>query len=399
MSTADQTTSTPPFSRALPWILFITFMFFLNQTSRMLLAPMLVPLQDEFNLSYTDAGALLLFTSAGNAFSVFCSGFLSSRLRHRYVIPLSIGCYGLALTFLSFASSLDELRIGFTLCGMSGGMYFPSGLAALGSIADRKDWGKTISVHELAPNLAFIVAPTFAEIALQFTDWRGALQAMGGIAVTGALLFLFKGRGGNFHGEPPGKSTVPSLLKRRETWLFVLIIGVAVAMEWAPYSIMPLFLVNAEGMDRTSANALMAVTRIPTPFMALAGGWLTDRMGEERILVISFAGSIVAVMLVPAVHGQWLTMTLFMQAALPPLMFPAIFKMFANAFSPTERSLVLSMTMPLVAFLAAGGAPAMIGFCGDLGSFGAGFIILGLAGVVCLPAIRNFGRMTSQLDR
>ncbi|UZP68173.1 MFS transporter [Desulfovibrio mangrovi] len=398
MTTAHTTTSTTPFGKALPWILFITLMFFLNQTSRMLLSPLLVPLQAEFGLSHTATGTLLLFTSMGNAFSIFCSGFLSSRLQHRYVIPLSVGCYGLALISLSHASSPDDLRLGFALCGMAGGLYFPSGLAALGSIVDRKHWGKTISVHELAPNLAFILAPSFAEATLQFTDWRGTLQLMGGIAVTGALLFLLAGRGGRFHGEPPGKSTVPALLKRKDTWLFVLIIGVAIAMEWAPYSILPLFLVNAEGMDRTSANALVALTRIPTPLLALAGGWLTDRIGEERILLITFAGSVVSIMLIAAVHGHWLTPVLFVQAALPALMFPAIFKMFANAFSPTERSLVLSMTMPLVVLIASGGTPAMISLCGDMGSFGLGFIILGLTGLTCLPATRTFARITSQLD-
>lgn len=396
MSHSSSEFAEPPFSKALPWVLLVAMMFFLNQTSRMLLAPLLVPLEREFNLSLATAGSLLLFTSAGNAFSIFCSGFLSSRLQHRYVIPLAIGCYGLALLFLSGAQSLTHLRIGFTVCGMAGGLYFPSGMAALGSLVDRRHWGKAIAVHELAPNLAFIVAPLVAEFALQHADWRTAMQGMASVALCGAAVFLAIGKGGRFHGEPPGRHTVPALLRRRDTWLFVTLIGVAVAVEWAPYSIMGLFLVNGEGMDRTQANSLMALTRLSAPVLALVGGWLTDKFGERSTLLGTFWGSVLCLAGMAVCHGTALVVLLFVQAVLPPLMFPAVFKLFAAVFAAKERSLVLSMTMPPVSLLAAGGMPALIGYCGELGSFGAGFGILALLSLLCIPVILRFCETAGQ---
>lgn len=387
--------SVDPFRSALPWVLFITAMFFLNQVARMLLSPLLVPLQEEFSLSHAATGGLLLFSSVGNALSIFCSGFVSSRMHHRRVIPLSVGCYGLALLMLSQAQTAAHLQIGFTLCGVAGGLYFPSGMAALGAVADRKHWGKSIAVHELAPNLAFILAPSMAEVAFLFTDWRGALQIMAVLSLTGALLLLLFGRGGSFCGEPPGKSTLPALFRRSDTWMFLALIGVAVAMEWAPFSVMTLFLVNSEGMSRTDANTLIALTRLPTPLFALAGGWLTDLLGEKRILTYSFVGCSLSIMALAFAHGTLLALVLFVQAALPPLMFPGIFKQFAVCFEPRERSLALSMTMPFVSLLAAGLIPAMIGLCGDLGSFGSGFFLLGVTGFLCLPVIHRFGARQS----
>ncbi len=394
--------SSPPpheaFGKALPWILFITLMFLSNQVSRMILSPMLVPLEHDFAFSHATAGSLLLLTSTGNATSLLLSGFLSGRLQHRRIIPLSVGCYGLSLITLSHAATLTDLRIGFALCGLSGGLYFPSGMAAIGSIVHRRHWGKTIAVHELGPNLAFILAPLLAEVALQYTDWRHALQYMGGSALCCAALFLVAGRGGSFCGEPPGRHTISPLLRRSDTWMFLLLMIVAVAIEWAPYSIMSLYLVTEHHMPRAEANTLIGLSRMTTPLLVLVGGWLTDRMQEEPIILWTFVGSVVCIAALGIAEGPLLTVFLFAQPMLPPLMFPAIFKIFAHAFVPQERSLVLSLTMPPVIMLGAGAIPAMIGLCGDLGSFGTGFKALAVMGIACIPVILRFCRHTSRLD-
>jgi len=44
----------------------------------------------------------------------------------------------------------------------------------------------------------------------------------------------------------------------------------------------PLYLVAERGMERSSANALLALSRIPTLVIAFLAGWVTDRFGPKE---------------------------------------------------------------------------------------------------------------------
>lgn len=395
MSAHHTTSSSEPFKKALPWLIVISVMFFLVNLCRMLLSPLLVPIELDLHLSHTQATGLLMFTSFGAGTSLFCNGFISSRIPHRQVIPISAGGYGIALLLLSSAGSLLQIRLGYLLCGLAGGLYFPSGMATLATLTHRDNWGKAVAVHEMAPNLAFICAPLLAEATLHFTDWRGSMRVMACMTIAGAILFMRFGKGGHACGEPPNMQTLPRLARRKETWMFMVLIGVGIALEFGPYSVLPLFLINERSMSRTDANTLLAYSRLVTPLLALAGGWLCKWVGDRVLLLCGFTASTVLLFSIGSVSGPLLIMVIFMQANLPAVMFPAIFKLFADSFPAREQSLVLSMTLPVVVFLTVGGVPTLLGFCGDRGGFGIGFALIGFLCLLCLPIIRRLGKPTA----
>lgn len=378
------------FRHALPWIVFTTMAFFINNVCRMTFNPLLLPIEQEFGIDHTAATTLLLILSTGAGISLFFNGFVSSVIPHRRVIPLSNGCLGIALWWLSLAQDLATLQVGFLVFGLSTGLYLASGLATLGSLADTKFWGKTIAVHELAPNLAFIVAPLLAEATLMFTDWRGTSRILGTAALCMSAAFLLFGKGGNFKGSAPVMRNLKTVMYRSETWMFALLLIVAVALEFGPYSVMPLFLVTEKGMDQTVANSLLSASRLSTPALAIAGGWLCDKVGDKPVLKFTLVANCAALAGLAFTEGWLLGGFIFLQAVFPALMFPAIFKLLAEQFPATEQTLVLNLTMPLVSFFA-GCTPAMLGFFGDLGNFGTGFLILAVASILCLPVLKRYG--------
>ena len=50
--------------------------------------------------------------------------------------------------------------------GMAAGPYMPSGLTTLTTLFKHRPWGKALVIHELAPNLSFVLVPLVTEVVL-----------------------------------------------------------------------------------------------------------------------------------------------------------------------------------------------------------------------------------------
>ena len=67
-------------------VLFLTALFFLNFTARVILAPLLPVVKTELAIGHGTAGALFLFIQIGYAAGLLASGFLSAALTPRRTI-------------------------------------------------------------------------------------------------------------------------------------------------------------------------------------------------------------------------------------------------------------------------------------------------------------------------
>lgn len=380
-------TATAGFASALPWIFMITAMYFLSFFARSILSPLLVPMEGAFASTHAETAGLLFFLSIGFGTALALAGILSSRIRHRVVLVLANVVLGFSLLLMAQAPGIQTARLAFLIFGIGSGLYLPSGMAALASVADDRYWGRAIAIHELAPNIAFILAPVAVEAALGFMGWRDIFTGMGLFCILGSALFLKFGRGGEEYGTAPDTKTLPLLLRRPAFWAIMVLIGMGVGLESGPYSLTPLFLVSEKGMSPSAANHLLSTSRLVTPLMALMGGWLADRVRIPWILIATIVGSALALCGMGFLDGTGLSASIMMQASMPALMFPAIFKSVTEVFGVKEQSLVLSLTMPVAIFVALGVVPTLLGWCGDMGHFDYGFAGVGLLTLLTLGSL------------
>lgn len=380
------------FASVLPWVVVITSLYFLSFFARSILSPLLVPMEGAFAASHGQAAGLMLFLSVGFGVALALAGVVSSRIRHRRVLSMAMGIIGISLLMLSRAPGITQARLAFFLFGVGSGLYLPSGMATLASVVDDRFWGRAIAIHELAPNLAFILAPLAVEAALASVDWRDCLKAVGLVCCLGAASFLKFSRGGDEYGTPPNTETVPLIIRRPAFWAVMVLIGLAVGLEAGPYSIMPLFLVSEKGMSPFAANHMLATTRLITPLMALTGGWLADRVRLSWILSATLFGSALSLVGMGLLKGTGLSGAIMLQACMPALMFPAVFKSVTEIFGVREQSLVLSLSMPIAYVFAIGLVPTFLGLCGDRGHFDHGFMAVGLmtlGALAVLPLLKQ----------
>jgi NNP family nitrate/nitrite transporter-like MFS transporter len=365
------------FLTQLPPLLLLTSIFFVNFIARIILAPLMPNVKADLALNYAEAGSLFLLISLGYFTTLLASGFISSHLTHRQTIMFSGVAMGIALFITSFSTNLWGIRLGLIAMGMAAGPYLPSGLATLTTLFKYRDWGKALAIHELAPNLSFVLAPLVAEIVLYWYSWRTVFMVLGLVALMLAVVFARFGRGGDFNGESFKFASFRLIFSNREFWIMVILFSLGISSTLGIYTMLPLYLVTDHGMDRNWANTLIGLSKIAGVGMALVGGWATDRFGPQRILRIVFVLTGMLTLLIGLAPQTWVATAIFLQPIMAVCFFPAGFAALSLVSSASERNLTVSLTIPM-AFLFGGGAvPALIGFSGDVHSFGWGIAMVG----------------------
>jgi len=366
-------------------LLFLVGIFFINFLSRVVFSPLMPTVEGDLKIGHDEAGSFFFLITLGYCVGLFFSGFVSSRLEHRRTIILSSFALAGALFLVSATCHPWGIRSGLLFLGLAAGFYLPSGISTLTSLVSQRHWGKAIAIHELAPNLGFIVAPLLTEVLLRWCSWQGILTVIGVASLMAGAVFALWGKGGNFPGEAPNFGTLKSILKEPSLLWMITFFALGVGASFGVYSMLPLYLVSEKGMDGTWANALLALSRISPLATSFLAGWMTDRLGVKQTLKIVFLTSGVATAMIGIVPVPWILPIIFLQPILATAFFPAGFAALARIGSPRIKNVAISLTVPLGFLIGGGAGTAGLGLAGEAGLFFLGFILLG--GIVAVGSL------------
>ena len=365
------------FRTQLPPILLIASIFFLNFTSRIIVAPLLPTIEEDLGFSHGDAGSLFLFLSFGYFISLLGSGYISSRITHKKTITVSAIAVGTAISLISVSKSLFAMRFCVFLLGISAGTYLPSGITTVTSLVNPRQWGKAVAIHELAPNLSFLLTPLLVEMLLYWFVWRNIFLLVGIGSIIMGFAFSHFGKGGNFLGEAPNFSSIKPILNIPAFWILIFLFGLAIASTLGIYNMLPLYLVAEHEVSREWANSLISISRISTLGMALLAGWATDRFGPKPIMIGVFLITGILTLLLGIVTTHWIGIVVFFQPMLAVCFYPAGFAALSLISTNENRNVAISLTIPIAFVIGGGAVPALIGIMADKGYFAWGISLSG----------------------
>ncbi len=376
-----------PFRDAIGPLSILTGVFFTNFTSRLLLAPLLPTIEADLGIDHSQAGSLFFYSSLGYFISLLGSGFVAARLTHRLTIILSAVLLGLAQFGLALAASLAALVPALFGVGLACGLYLPCGMATLYGMVRAGDWGKAVAVHEMAPNLSFLIIPLFCTLLLTVFSWQQVAGLFGCLTLATGALFVWKGRGGRTRGQPPTPAALKILIGHPSFWIMTLVFSLSIGSSIGIYTMLPLYLVADRGMDPAWANTLVSLSRIISVGSAFAAGYLTDRMGVRRAMksyLLLSGGCTLCLGLVP---GGFLEVFLFLQPMVTVCIFPAGFATLARVGPVETRNLAISFVIPPAFLNGTGAVPTMVGMMGDIGRFGWGISAVGYLVLLAVPVL------------
>ncbi|TVQ99114.1 MAG: MFS transporter [Desulfovibrionales bacterium] len=378
-------TAFPAFRSVVPGLLSLMSIFFANFMTRVVLAPFLLHVREDFDLTKAQAGELFLILALGYSAGLMCSGFFSSRLEHRRVIVVSALGVALALGLAAISPNLSWLRSSLLLVGLFGGLYFPSGFAVLTSMVPPTNWGKAIAIHELAPNLSFVLAPLLAELMSGFgLGWRSALAGNAVLSIVAVGLFLRYCTAGREKSAVPRPAAYLDTLGQRHFWILAFFFAMAIGATQGVYSQTPLYLVSVRDLPADWVNYLLAASRVSGLFLVFWAGMIVDRLGPIRALRIFVALTGITTMTLGLLPGGWVMVGVLIQPTMGGCFFPAGFAVLSMIYPAAVRPLAISLVVPMAVLAGGGLIPAGLGIFGDHDHFALGFILLG--GVILLSA-------------
>jgi NNP family nitrate/nitrite transporter-like MFS transporter len=365
------------FRAALPQLALLVLVFFFVFSARIVLSPLLPSIEADLHLSHTRSASLFLFLSVGYGLLTLLSGLVSARIGHRWAMIAAVAGGSLCLLAVARSPSLGLIQAGLALVGMATGLYLPSAVLAATALVRPGEEGRALAVHELAPNLGFVLIPLLAAALLPLLSWRGFLTVLGLAGLAATLLFALLGRSGRSRGEPPHPANVRLILSRPSFWVIAALFALGVGSGVGTYSILPTYLVAERGLEPILVNTLLGLTRVSGLGAVFLAGWLADRFGAKVVLAVVLVGAGLATTVIGLGRGALLIVAVFVQPMLTACFFPVGFATIARITPLQIYNVTVSLVLPLSYTLGAGVVPAALGVAGDRGSFAGGLVLFG----------------------
>jgi NNP family nitrate/nitrite transporter-like MFS transporter len=376
-------------------IVFMTVLLFTTFVSRFIFSPLLPAIEADprFVLTASQGGSLFLAGAFGSLLGSLTAGFVSSRLKHRGAIAVSMLATAASLAGAYFAHSLWALLVIFVFLGISAGLHLPSSMATITAMVRREDWGKALSIQQLGPPLSLVAGPLLAVLLLKWFAWNTALLWIAGLAaLLGVLFLLFTGGVGAFPGDPPNRAFLGPVLRTRSFYVMIFLFALGMGAQVGVYTMLPLYLTTEREMGADGANTLLGLANVAPLVTVFISGWLTSRIGEKKAIGLFLFLTGAVMILVGSMTGAALKASVVLMAGLAVCFFPPAFAALSRIVQPTYRSLA-NATGPPVAFLFGGGLlPTVLGYVGQRASFGIGIVVIG-----CVIVVGSFATLLLRL--
>ena len=168
-------------------------------------------------------------------------------------------------------------------------------------------------------------------------------------------------------------------MRQRSFWIMVVLFALGIGAQAGLYTMIPLYLTEERGFSASSANTLLGLVMIPPLFTTFFAGWLTDRIGEKRAILLFMIVTGLAIIAVASTSSGWLVASMFVLSAFSASFFPPAFAALSRIVQPNLRSLVAGLAPPFAFLLGGGLLPIALGYMGQAYSFSLGFVLTGLA--------------------
>jgi NNP family nitrate/nitrite transporter-like MFS transporter len=184
---------------------------------------------------------------------------------------------------------------------------------------------------------------------------------------------------------------VRRLVRKPAIWVMACLFGLGVGSSFGVYSMLPLFLVSEVGFGRAAANTVTGLSRLSSLGMILVSGWLTDRIGDRRALVLALTVTGTVTLGLGLIVSPVLTPVLvFFQSASAVLFFPPAFAAVSRLFPGPMRQVAVSLASTVGSTLGGGLLPPLIGHLAEVASFATAFALIGLVSILS-PLLLRLG--------
>jgi MFS family permease len=274
--------------------------------------PLLPSIRGTFNISHAQAGGLFsAFTIAYGA-SQLPSGWLADRIGRRFLLLLGISGVAFWGVLAGLAPNYGVMLVFMVLLGLFGGGYHPASAPAVSGLVEPRRRGWALGIHQIGGTASNLSAPLIAAgLAASYLGWRSAFIIPGIIVVVlGIVLFILMGnikRPGSVAAGTTARAADAAPLASRERLVLYIIIGTAGQIFiLAVAAFVSMFVVDELGKSVAIGALMLAVVYVGGMPSGPLAGYLSDRIGAGRVLLIASLIAGPAIFLLNGVASVWM---------------------------------------------------------------------------------------------
>ena len=363
--------------------------FFICFYAWSLFGPLAPGLQQQLHLNEVQVGWMVAIPVVMGSLMRIPMGVLTDRFGARLVFPALMLFSALQLAALAvWHQGFGQLVAFGFLLGFAGSS-FAVGVPFVSRWYAGRNQGAALGIYGMGMGgtvLAALTAPTIASrlgSTAPFAFSAALVLAVG-------LFFGWAAREAPGDGPTATSALEPLRVFRQEgrAWALTLYYFLAFGGFVAMFLYLPKLLVGVYGLGKTDAAARAAGFALMAVLARPLGGWLADRIGATRVLLVSFAGSAILAASLTGFYQQIvpLTAACLSLAVAFGLGAGAVFKMVGEEF-PGNVGAVTGVV---------GAAGGLGGFFPPIvmapvkattGSYTLGFLLLSATAVVCLAVL------------
>ena len=286
----------------------VALAFFVTQGSALMLAPLLVGIAAEFDVSVAVAGQAATATFAAWAISVVTVGPLSDSFGRRPVALAGLTLLTIGVLSSAFAPNLVSLMALRVLTGLGGGMIPPNGMAAVADVIPQARRAQVVGGLIAFATLSSVIGVPLIAVAADLGGWRVAFAAAGALLAACTLL--------NWFWFPKGEAAVRghfSFFARYKTLLATPVLRTVLVVNFAQriafvgmFSYVATYLIDAYGMSVGAVAVPMVFIGIGTVAGSYTGGIVASRKDRlSLIAAFALAGGVAAAFLFSIDASIW----------------------------------------------------------------------------------------------
>lgn len=281
-----------------------------------LVIPLLFPwLMPAFDMSYTEAGALMTVFFVLSGIGQAGAGLVVDRIGSRPVLFGGVALLGISGVLLGLAQNYAMLMVAAAVAGAGNSVFHPADFTLLNRRVSKPRLGHAFSVHGLSGNLGWAATPVLMTAVASTIDWRAAAFSAAAVAaISGVALYAMQSvlqdeplldAGAQKTGRQPAVSTL-SVLRSPAVLLCFVFFFLITAAFGALQNFSAAALKAMYGLSlATSASCLSAYVLGGAVGIA-AGGFLAPKRAQEQIIAVCITfGAGMSLLLASGVAADW----------------------------------------------------------------------------------------------
>jgi len=176
--------------------------------------------------------------------------------------------------------------------GIAGGGYHPSASPLISASVRPENRGSALGFHLVGGSGSFFLAPLIAAGIASAWGWRGSFLGLAiPTAIFGVVFFVLLGRRikdpvsqDTAIEESSDNLTAPGWWRRLVPFMALTVLTQAIVFSIVAF--IPLFIVDQHGVGEEAAAAYLAIIYSAGLWAGPLGGYLSDRLGKVRVVLV-----------------------------------------------------------------------------------------------------------------